>query len=144
MAFRRTSYGLSEPSVSMRNSSVSLISGASCGSFAARVSIARRRSNGGSRNPLVTRAPFWKRGNRLTSLIPEATFFYQLLRRGAGCLPSNFAGVEGFSAGKAEAEEADGDDQEQAGFDEEFAAVGPIHRGILQGRISEEAVPKER
>ena len=41
------------------------------------------------------------------------------------------AGVEGFSAGKAEAEEADGDDHEEPGFDEEFAAVGPIHRGIL-------------
>src|SRR6266704_1636288 len=54
MAFRRTSYGRSEPSVSMRNSWVALIGGASCGSFAARVSMARRRSNGGRRNSLVT------------------------------------------------------------------------------------------
>src|SRR6266851_8037673 len=55
MASRRTSYGLSEPSVSMRNSWVSLISGASCGSFTDRVSMASRRSNGGRRNSLVTR-----------------------------------------------------------------------------------------
>src|SRR2546430_14500478 len=38
----------------IRNSWYSLISGASCGSLAARVSIARRRSNGGRRNSLVT------------------------------------------------------------------------------------------
>src|SRR6266446_120037 len=70
MAFRRTSYGLSEPSVSMRNSWVSLINGASCGSFAARVSMARRRSNGGRRNSFVTA---WlrngKRFRRLTVLL---------------------------------------------------------------------------
>src|SRR5215469_7647399 len=47
MASNNTSYGDSAAPFSTRNSRVSLISGASCGSFAARVSIARRKSNGG-------------------------------------------------------------------------------------------------
>jgi len=53
-------------------------------------------------------------------------------------------GVEGFFAGEAQAEEADGGDENKAGFDEKLAAVGPMDGGILQGGIGEEAVPEER
>ena len=47
------------------------------------------------------------------------------------------AGMEGFLAGVAEAEEADDGDEEEAGFDEEFAAVGPINGLVFQVGICE-------
>jgi hypothetical protein len=47
------------------------------------------------------------------------------------------AGVQGFFAGMAQAQQADGGDEEQARFDEEFAAVGPIYVSILQAGIGE-------
>src|SRR6266849_3076533 len=54
----------------MRNSWVSLISWASCGSLAASVSIARRRSNGGRRNSFVMALlPIEKRHKRLSALL---------------------------------------------------------------------------
>jgi hypothetical protein len=37
--------------------------------------------------------------------------------------------------GKAQAQQADGGDEEQARLDEEFAAVGPICAGIFQAWI---------
>ena len=39
--------------------------------------------------------------------------------------------------------QADSCNDEEARLDEEFAAIGPSERGIFQGGISEEAVPKE-
>jgi len=51
--------------------------------------------------------------------------------------------MEGFIAGVAEAEEADGGDEQEAESDEEFAAVGPIDGSVFQGGISEEAVPEQ-
>jgi len=59
-------------------------------------------------------------------------------------LLSDLPGVEGFFAGEAQAEKADGDNEKKAGFDEEFSAAGPMDGGILQGGIGEEAVPEER
>ena len=50
----------------------------------------------------------------------------------------------GLLAGMAQAQQANGGDEEQARFDEEFAAIEPIHRGIFQAGISEQAVPEER
>jgi len=43
----------------------------------------------------------------------------------------------------AKAEEADGGNEEEAGFDEEFAAVGPSYGRIFQVGIGEEAMPKK-
>jgi len=40
------------------------------------------------------------------------------------------AGAEGFFASVAQAQQTDGGDEEQARFDEEFAAIEPVHRGI--------------
>jgi hypothetical protein len=51
--------------------------------------------------------------------------------------------MEGFLAGVAEAKEADGGDEEEAAFDEEFAAVGPINGLVFQVGIGEEAVPEK-
>ena len=51
--------------------------------------------------------------------------------------------MEGFVAGVADAEEADGRDEEEARFDEEFAAVGQINGLIFQVGIGEEAVPEK-
>ena len=53
------------------------------------------------------------------------------------------AGMEGFFAGVAKAEEADGGDEQEAQFDEEFAAVGPVDGLIFQVGIGEEAVPEK-
>jgi len=35
----------------------------------------------------------------------------------------------------AQAQQADGSDEEEARFDEEFAAVGPIYAGMFQAGI---------
>ena len=56
---------------------------------------------------------------------------------------NGLAGVEGFFAGMAQAKETDGGDEEEAEFDEKFAAVGPIGGLIFQVRIGEEAVPEK-
>jgi len=42
-----------------------------------------------------------------------------------GCLLSDLAGVKDFFAGMAQAQQADGGDEEQARLDEEFAAIEP-------------------
>jgi hypothetical protein len=68
-------------------------------------------------------------GNRLTRVVPETTLFYQSLRW--GYLLSDLVGVEGFFAGIAQAHQADGGDHKQAGYDEEFAAIEPIHGGTF-------------
>jgi len=52
-------------------------------------------------------------------------------------------GREGFFARVTKAEEADGGNEEEAGFDEEFAAVGPSYGRIFQVGIGEEAMPKK-
>ena len=49
----------------------------------------------------------------------------------------------GLLAGMAQAQQANGGDEEQARFDEELAAIEPIHRGIFQAGISEQAVPEK-
>ncbi len=54
------------------------------------------------------------------------------------------AGVEGFFAGMAQAQQADGGDEEQAGFDKKLAAIEPLYGGIFQGGIGEQAVPEKR
>lgn len=54
------------------------------------------------------------------------------------------AEVGGFSAGMAPAEEADGGDQQEAGFDKQFAAVEPVDGIILQARGGEQAVEEQR
>jgi len=51
--------------------------------------------------------------------------------------------AESFFASVAQAEQADGSDEEQARFDEEFAAIEPIHAGIFQAGIREQAVPEK-
>src|ERR1700682_3381296 len=56
-----------------------------------------------------------------------------LFRRGSGCLLSNLTGVESFFAGMAQAQPANGGDEEQARFDEEVGAIEPIYGGIFQG-----------
>src|SRR2546430_13791701 len=43
-----------------------------------------------------------------------------------------------------QAQQANGGDEEQARFDEELAAIEPIHRVIFQAGISEQAVPEKR
>ena len=55
----------------------------------------------------------------------------------------DLAETAGLLAGMAQAQQANGGDEEQARFDEEFAAVEPMDRVIFQAGISEQAVPKE-
>ena len=49
----------------------------------------------------------------------------------------------GFSAGMTPAEEADGGDQQQAGFDKQFAAVEPVDGLILHARVGRQAVEEQ-
>src|ERR1700730_7107213 len=44
----------------------------------------------------------------------------------------------------AQVQQADGGDEGEARFDEEFAAIGPIDGGIFQSGIGEQAVPEKR
>ena len=60
-----------------------------------------------------------------------------------GYLPGDAAGAESFFASMAQAQQTDGRDKEQARFDEEFATIEPVHRGIFQTGIGEEAVPEK-
>jgi len=53
------------------------------------------------------------------------------------------ADAESFFASVAQAKQADGSDEEQARFDEEFAAIEPFHGGIFQAGIREQAVPEK-
>jgi len=55
----------------------------------------------------------------------------------------DLADAESFFASVAQAKQADGSDEEQARFDEEFAAIEPIHAGIFQAGIGEKAVPEK-
>ena len=48
-----------------------------------------------------------------------------------------------FAYGVAPAEDAGGGDDQEAGFDEELAAVEPINWTVFQGRVGEQAVPEE-
>jgi hypothetical protein len=59
------------------------------------------------------------------------------LRRGPGYLLSNLTGLESFFAGMAQPQPAGGGDEEQARFDEEFAAIEPIYGCIFQGGVGE-------
>lgn len=43
----------------------------------------------------------------------------------------------------AQAQEANGGDEQQAGFDDEFAAIQPIYWGVLQTGIGKQAVPEK-
>src|ERR1700687_3868788 len=65
----------------------------------------------------------------------------RLFRRGPGWLLSNLTGVESFFAGMAQAQPAGGRDEEQARFDEEFAAIEPVYGGIFQGGVGEKGWP---
>jgi len=49
----------------------------------------------------------------------------------------------GFFAGIAQAQQADAGDEQQAGFDEKFAAIEPIHGSVFQTGIGEQAVPEK-
>ena len=53
------------------------------------------------------------------------------------------AEVGGFSAGMAPAEEADGGDHQEAGFDKQFATVEPVDGIILQARGGKQAVEEQ-
>lgn len=50
----------------------------------------------------------------------------------------------GLSAGMAPAQQADGQDQKEAGFHKQFAAVEPVDRIILQAGSGEQAVKEQR
>ena len=48
-----------------------------------------------------------------------------------------------FLAGMSQAQQTDGSDKDQTRFDEEFAAIEPIHGVIFQAGIGEQAVPEK-
>src|SRR5215469_9373764 len=114
--------------------------------------MARRKSNGGSSFSVATVGLLSRNSvNRLASRGEQTsqgrgvTLGRELHRRPGRSKGSAFseaslesggrtAEVGGFSAGVAQAEQADRCDQEEAGFNKQFAAVEPVDGIILQAR----------
>jgi len=75
-------------------------------------------------------------------LIPKMARGYPLLgSKACGTLARDDAGLLNRAS---VAQGGQDEDCGEAGFDEEFAAVEEVYRGIFQGGVGEEAVPEER
>src|SRR5207249_419198 len=110
-------------------------------SRSARCFVASATSNAGTAAVSATMAPFRKRRNSLTISVSRTTFF-DFYSDMAICW-AILAGMKRFLAGMSQAQQTDGSDKDQTRFDEEFAAIEPIHGVIFQAGIGEQAVPEK-